>query len=159
MKIKLKWYKGDDSPGFGKLAGKARKALRERLVNFLNAKLHDLAPKDVKIGLICFATLMTSLSLYFIWEGLKEKRSSAPIQILPIKPVQLKGAEGMNERSNNAPVSKTDYQNLKRYERCMDSIRQHNPPFHEQLLRQHPHLLDTVRLLKSLYEGSVQQDK
>lgn len=123
--------------------------LKNKLVHwalYLQRKSNSLPPRKLKVLLVLFCLLFVSSSAYVIVTSVNEKTLSfriTPIQVMPLE----------GNRNRQETITRSEFSRIQRLRLALDSLAKTKSGKMrlDSLLQKHPKLLDTLKLLESIY--------
>ena len=117
------------------------------LADILQARTSKLSFKTQQWLLATFCLLFVSASTYVIIRSL-EAKADLPIISTPIRPMQL-----IKDSQKQGLISEAEYRRLHRFKVYMDSLQIYpgGSPIRDSILQEHPHLMDSIEYLESIY--------
>ncbi len=123
---------------------------------YMNRCSAGLPSSTMKVILIVFLSIGTSLSFYFIVAALIKVEPSKSIKIdrisLP-RNVEINADEKIQQ---GVLITHQEFQELERFTNYMDSLQKSEDKSYDSILLNRPGLMDSVKVLKQIYE---QQNK
>ena len=137
----------------GRVAGFIIK-IQTAFAGVMNRMVKDRSINTIKWFLLIFLLSGTILSISVAAGAFTKKRiSKINITHLHVTPVNTDAS------TSRVFILKSEYRQLQRYERYMDSLKKANPKFCDSIMKLRPGLLDSIKLLETFYKDQFQNQK
>jgi len=133
---------------------------RQRLLaGRLNQRAQGWSRRSIKIGLVIFCILYSSISIYTMF--IRSTAEAGPVHVDPINVPEHAVIPSESQSGAEMLLSADGYQRLLSFNRYMDSLQQspEGREVYQNIIQERPGLRDSVRYIISLYQKQVKRVK
>ena len=132
--------------------------MQTKFSEFMNANTKNIPVKGLKIFLIAFCLFGGGFSIYLIAEAIfKEDRQQPLIKIDKVNVPKYYDQSGSDELQTEQYVDEETFRGIQSFERYMDNLKQTESgrKLHDSILIIRPGLMDSIRVLKEIYNSQI----